>query len=96
MATKLYVGGLAWATNDAGLADAFSQAGTVVSARVMTDRETGRSRGFGFVEMASDEEAQAAISMWDGQQLDGRPIKVNIARPMEDRPRSGGFNRARE
>ena len=87
---KLFVGGLAWATNDQTLGDAFAQAGQVLSSRVVTDRMTGRSRGFGFVEMGSDEEAQKAIQMWNEQDLDGRKIIVNVAKPMEDRPQGGG------
>jgi RNA recognition motif-containing protein len=90
MATKLFVGSLAWATTDDSLKQFFSQAGTVVSARVITDRATGRSKGFGFVEMSSDEEAQKAIQL-AGQQLDGRAIVVNEARPMEPRENRGGF-----
>ncbi|MFA6475723.1 MAG: RNA-binding protein [Patescibacteria group bacterium] len=85
MATKLYIGGLAYRTTNDGLKQAFEQAGTVVSATVIMDKMTSRSRGFGFVEMGSDEEAQAAISMWDGKELDGRRLKVNEARPMENR-----------
>src|SRR3990167_5863057 len=91
MATKLYVGGLSYNTTNDGLRSAFAQAGTVTSATVIMDKMTSRSRGFGFVEMGSDEEAQAAIQMWDGKELDGRRLKVNEARPMENRaPRSGG------
>lgn len=89
MGTKLFVGSLAWATNDASLNAAFSQAGSVVSATVMTDKFSGRSRGFGFVEMASGEDAQKAIDMWNGKELDGRAIVVNEARPREDRPAGG-------
>ncbi len=85
MAKKLYVGNLAWATTSDSLKSAFSQAGEVISAIVMSDKMTGRSRGFGFVEVP-DEVAEAAISMWDGKDLDGRMIKVNEARPMEERP----------
>lgn len=85
MASKLYVGGLAYRTTNDGLKEAFEKAGTVVSAMVMMDKMTGRSRGFGFVEMGSEEEAQAAIQMWDGQELEGRRLKVNEARPMEPR-----------
>ena len=81
MKNKLFVGSLAWATTDESLAAAFSQCGEVLSARVMTDRDTGRSRGFGFVEMATDEGADASIDMWNGKELDGRAIVVNIARP---------------
>lgn len=92
MATKLYIGNLSYSTTDASMKDAFSKAGSVVSATVIMDKMTGRSRGFGFVEMASEEEAQSAIEMFDGKDLDGRAIKVNVARPMEERaPRSGGF-----
>lgn len=91
MATKLYVGGITWGTTDEMLKEAFSQAGEVTSAQVMIDRETGRSRGFGFVEMATEEAAQAAIAMWHDQELDGRVITVNEARPKE--PRNNNFNR---
>lgn len=93
MAQKLYVGGLAYATTDDALRDAFAQAGTVQSATIIMDKMTGRSKGFGFVEMGSEEEAQAAIEMWNGKELDGRTVTVNEARPMEDRPprRTGGF-----
>ena len=92
MATKLFIGSLAWATNDDSLKDFFAQAGTVVSASVIMDRETNRSKGFGFVEMSSDEEAKAAVEQLNGKELDGRPIVVNEARPREERPRgdSGG------
>ena len=91
MAKKLYVGSLSYNTNEDGLRDAFAQAGTVTSAAVITDKMTGRSKGFGFVEMSSDSEAQAAIDMWNGKELDGRTLVVNEARPMEPRaPRSGG------
>lgn len=95
MAKKLYVGGLSYNTSDEALKEAFAQAGTVESATVITDKMSGRSKGFGFVEMSTDEEAQAAIEMWDGKELDGRTVKVNEARPMEARPprREGGFNR---
>jgi len=89
MAKKLYIGGLSFDTTDESLGAAFAQAGTVVSAIVIKDRNTGRSRGFGFVEMSTDEEATAAIGMWDGKELDGRTIKVNEAKPMADRPPRG-------
>jgi len=85
MAKKLYVGGLPYSTNDEELRTHFAQAGTVESASVVTDRETGRSRGFGFVEMASDEEAQKAIEMFNDSDLGGRNITVNEARPKTDR-----------
>lgn len=90
MAKKLYVGGISYNTNDRGLQDAFAQAGQVVSASIIMDRMTGKSKGFGFVEMATDEEAQAAIDMWNGKELDGRRLTVNEARPKEDRPQGGG------
>jgi RNA recognition motif-containing protein len=96
MASKLFVGSLAWATTDDSLKDFFSQAGTVVSASVIMDRETGRSKGFGFVEMSSDDEAKAAVEQLNGKDLDGRPVVVNEARPREERPRgsfSGGNDR---
>jgi hypothetical protein len=89
MGNKLYVGNLAYSVRDESLQGAFSQFGTVTSAKVMMDRETGRSKGFGFVEMGSDAEAQAAINGMNGQPLEGRPIVVNEARPREERP--GGF-----
>ena len=88
MANKLFVGSLSYTVTDQSLADAFAQAGSVVSAKVIIDRMTGRSKGFGFVEMASQEEANKAIELWNGKQLDGRPVIVNEARPME--PRTGG------
>ena len=94
MEKKLYVGGLSYNTTDTGLKDAFSQAGEVVSAAVITDKMSGRSRGFGFVEMATEEDAQKAIDMWNGKELDGRTLIVNEAKPREDRPRRpGGFDR---
>jgi RNA recognition motif-containing protein len=91
MAKKLYVGSLSWGTTEDGLREAFSQAGTVESAWIKIDRDTGRSGGFGFVEMATEEEAQAAIDMWNGKELDGRQLVVNEARPQEDRGDRGGF-----
>ncbi len=94
MATKLYVGGLAWATTDESLKAAFEQAGTVVSAQVIRDRATNRSKGFGFVEMSSDEEAQSAMQMFDGKEIDGRRVNVSEARPKEERPR-GDFGGGR-
>ncbi len=89
MGNKLYVGNLAYSVRDESLHQAFSQFGAVTSAKVMMDRETGRSKGFGFVEMGSDSEAQAAINGMNGQALEGRAIVVNEARPREERP--GGF-----
>jgi RNA recognition motif-containing protein len=91
MSVKLYVGNLSFQTSSDDLQQLFSQAGTVESASVVEDRETGRSRGFGFVEMASSEEGQAAIQQFDGKEVNGRNLKVNEARPREDRGgRSGG------
>jgi RNA recognition motif-containing protein len=83
MAKKLYVGGLPWSTTQDDLRDAFAKAGTVESATIITDRMSGRSKGFGFVEMATDDEAQAAITMWNGQDFGGRKLLVSEARPKE-------------
>lgn len=85
MATNLFVGSLPYSTTDDELKAHFEQAGTVTSARVITERETGRSKGFGFVEMGSDEEAQKAIAELNGKELGGRELVVNEARPREDR-----------
>jgi RNA recognition motif-containing protein len=85
MATKLFVGSLSWGVNDDALREAFAAAGTVVSATVITDRMSGRSKGFGFVEMETEEEAQAAIELLNEKELDGRKVIVNIARPREER-----------
>ena len=91
MGNKLYVGNLPYSFRDDDLQQAFSQHGTVSSAKVMMERDTGRSKGFGFVEMGSDAEAQTAINAMNGQQFGGRGLVVNEARPMEPRPpRSGG------
>ena len=91
MATKLYVGGLPYSTQEDALKDLFAQAGSVTSAVIIMDKMSGRSKGFGFVEMATDEEAQSAISMFNGQEFEGRKLTVNEARPMEARPpRTGG------
>ncbi len=87
MAKKLYVGGLPYSTTDMELKDAFSQAGAVESAVIIMDKMSGRSKGFGFVEMSSDEEAQKAVEMMNGKDFGGRTLTVNEARPMEDRPR---------
>lgn len=92
MGNKLYVGNLPYSVRDSDLEQAFGQFGAVTSAKVMMERDTGRSKGFGFVEMGSDAEAQAAINGMNGQSLGGRSVVVNEARPMEPRPpRSGGF-----
>jgi cold-inducible RNA-binding protein len=90
MSTKLYVGNLAFQTSSDDLHQLFSQAGTVESATVVEDRETGRSRGFGFVEMSSKEEGAAAIQQFNGQEFNGRNLTVNEARPREDRGNRGG------
>lgn len=90
MSTKLYVGNLSFNLTSDDLQEFFSQAGTVESAKVIEDRDTGRSRGFGFVEMASSEEAMAAIEQFNGQDLDGRSIVVNEARPREGGGGGGG------
>jgi len=96
MGNKLYVGNLPYAVRDGDLEQAFSAFGQVASAKVMMERDTGRSKGFGFVEMGSDAEAQAAISGMNGQSMGGRNLVVNEARPMEARPpRSGGFGGGR-
>jgi RNA recognition motif-containing protein len=88
--SKLFVGNLSWNTSENDLANAFGEFGSVGSAKIITDRETGRSRGFGFVEMGSSGEAQAAIEGLSGRELDGRAIQVNIARPRQDRGGGGG------
>lgn len=94
MGKKLYVGGLSYQTTDDTLSNLFGQAGTVESAKIITERESGRSKGFGFVEMASDQEAEAAIKKFNGYNLDGRQITVNEARPQQ--PRSGGGGGGRD
>lgn len=108
MATKLFVGSLSYNTTDASLEEFFAQIGKVLSAKVIVDRDTNRSKGFGFVEMESDEEAKTAIAQLDGKELDGRQIAVNEARPQENRERRpfnggnggggsrGGFRGGRE
>ena len=90
MSTKLYVGNLSFDTSSEQLETLFAEVGTVQSASVVEDRETGRSRGFGFVEMSTKEEAQAAISALDGKECDGRNLKVNEAKPRENRSSGGG------
>ena len=89
MSSKLYVGNLSYSVRDDDLQQKFGEFGSVQSAKVMMDRDSGRSKGFGFVEMSSDAEAQAAISGMNGKSVDGRDMVVNEARPME--PRTGGF-----
>jgi len=100
MTKKLFVGGLSYETTEATLKDTFGQAGTVESATVIVDKISGRSKGFGFVEMSSEEEAQKAIEMFNGKEVDGRNVTVNEARPLQPRPfkknsfsRDRGFNR---
>jgi len=89
MGKKLYVGNLPYSVTEGYLSDMFGQIGTVESAKLITDRESGRSKGFGFVEMASDEDAEKAISEFNGKDIEGRALTVNEARPMA--PRNGGF-----
>ena len=91
MGKKLYVGNLSYEVDNAGLEQLFAAHGTVASAEIIIDRTTGRSKGFGFVEMSNDEEAQAAIAALNGQEHGGRALKVNEAKPREERPRGGGF-----
>ncbi len=90
MSKKLFVGGLSWGTTDEGLQGAFSRFGDIVEAKVITDRETGRSRGFGFVTFANDEGAASAVTEMNGSELDGRTIKVNEAEDKGFRPGGGG------
>lgn len=90
MAKKLYVGGLSYNTTDQALHTYFSEIGEVESATIITDRETGRSKGFGFVEMANDNDAQTAVEQLDGKEFDGRRITVNEARPQAPRQSRGG------
>jgi RNA recognition motif-containing protein len=91
MATKLYVGNLSYQTDQEGLRSLFAQYGEVVSAQVITDRDTGRSRGFGFVELANSDEAQAASQALNGMEFEGRNLKVNEARSRDDRPRNDSY-----
>ncbi len=91
MDNKLFVGNLSYNTTEDDLRSLFAQAGTITSVEVIKDRETGRSKGFAFVEMGSQAEAEKAISLFNGTNLDNRAIKVNIARPREERPRGGGW-----
>lgn len=91
MGTKLYVGGLPYTVSEDELTEAFAKAGTVTSAKIIMDKFSGRSKGFGFVEMASEEEAKAAMEMWHEKELGGRSLTVNEARPMEPRPPQSGF-----
>ncbi|MBU2595886.1 RNA-binding protein [Patescibacteria group bacterium] len=93
MAKKLYVGGLSYDTSEDTLKKTFAEVGTVETAVVINDRDTGRSKGFGFVEMSTEEEAKKAIETLNGKELDGRTIIVNEARPQEQKPRSGGYDR---
>ena len=90
MGSKLYVGNLSYEVTNADLNTMFAPHGTVNSAEIIQDRDTGRSKGFGFVQMGTDKEAEAAISALNGQQQNGRALTVNEAKPREDRPRSGG------
>lgn len=90
MAVKMYVGNLTYGVNDSGLEQMFSEFGTVRSAQVIMDRDTGRSKGFGFVEMSNDSEAQAAMAAMNGKQVEGRTLTVNEAKPRESRGGGGG------
>jgi len=90
MGRKLYVGNLPYSVDSSALQEMFAAHGTVESAEIIADRETGRSKGFGFVQMGTDEEAAAAIAAMNGQQVEGRALTVNEAKPREDRPRGGG------
>lgn len=94
MSSKIYVGNLPYSVTDSSLKDNFAEFGSVTSAKVMMDRETGNSKGFGFVEMASAEMAQAAITALHGMSVDGRSIVVSLARPREESSRSGGYSEA--
>ena len=97
MAKRLYVGGLPYSTTEDALREAFSKAGAVANATIITDRMSGRSKGFGFVEMSSDSDAEKAIEMWNGKEFGGRMLTVNEAKPMEARaPRSEGFGGGRD
>jgi len=93
MEKKLYVGNLSYNTTETELRDLFSQAGTVASVELIKDRDTGSSKGFAFIEMGSQSEAEKAISTFNGYDLDNRALKVNIARPREERPRGGGWRK---
>jgi RNA recognition motif-containing protein len=95
METKLYVGNLSYNTNEASLTALFEQAGAVKSAQIIKDRDSGRSKGFGFIEMGSQEEAEKAISMFNGKEIEGRALTVNIARPREERGSGGDDRRGR-
>jgi RNA recognition motif-containing protein len=94
METKLYVGNLSYTTTEEDLQTLFSQAGTIVSVTLIKDRDTGRSKGFAFVEMENQSDVEKAIQMFDGYSMDDREIRVSIARPREERP-SGGYDRGR-
>jgi cold-inducible RNA-binding protein len=95
MESKLYVGNLPFSARDESLQELFSQAGNVVSANVITDRGSGRSKGFAFVEMSTPEEAEKAIQMFNGYSMEGRDLRVSVARPREERPRGFGGDRDR-
>ena len=90
MATKIFVGNLSFNTTEGDILELFKQAGNVTSCELIVDKFTNKSRGFAFVEMGSQEEAQKAIAQFNGKEMDGRPLTVNEARPREDRPRGGG------
>ena len=90
MGKKIYVGNLPFTATNESLSEMFASFGNVDSSKIVTDRDTGRSKGFGFVEMSNDADAEKAIAMWNGKDLDGRTLVVNEARPFEPRPRQGG------
>jgi len=94
MENRLYVGNLSYSTTEEDLRELFAQAGTVNSVAIITDRDSGRSKGFGFVEMASQAEAEKAITDYNGYMLQDRALTVNIARPREERSRSGGYGKS--
>jgi cold-inducible RNA-binding protein len=90
MKNKLYVGNISFQLDEDGLSNAFSEFGTVKSSKIIMDRDTGRSKGFGFIEMENEEQAESAISNLDGKEVSGRPLRVSLAREKTDRPRGGG------
>lgn len=96
MSTKLYVGNLSFETTENAITDLFAQAGTVTSTNMIQDKFTGKSRGFASVEMSSSDEANKAIELLNGKDLDGRALTVNVARPKEERPRGGSFGGGRD
>ena len=92
MSKNIYVGNLSYGLSEQELTDVFSEFGDVASAKIIVDRETGRSKGYGFVEMGNEDQAQSAVTAMDGRDIDGRSAKVSIAKPRQERPHSGGRN----